>query len=125
MLIEGPMNGELFLAYVEQCLVPTLKPDDIVVADNLATHKVAGVVDAIEAAGATLRYLPQYSPELNPIEMPAANLNPTCANSHSALSQASATPFALSSRPSRGKNGPTISAMPAMRPHDRAPLQPR
>jgi transposase len=70
MLIEGPMNGELFLAYVEQCLVPTLKPDDIVVADNLATHKVAGVVEAIEAAGATLRYLPQYSPDLNPIEMP-------------------------------------------------------
>jgi transposase len=70
MLIEGPMNGELFLAYVEQCLVPTLKPDDIVVADNLASHKVAGVVEAIEAAGATLRYLPQYSPDLNPIEMP-------------------------------------------------------
>jgi len=70
MLIEGPMNGELFLAYVEQCLVPTLKPDDIVVADNLATHKVAGVAEAIEAAGATLRYLPQYSPDLNPIEMP-------------------------------------------------------
>jgi transposase len=70
MLIEGPMNGELFLAYVEQFLVPTLKPNDIVVADNLASHKVAGVVEAIEAAGATLRYLPQYSPDLNPIEMP-------------------------------------------------------
>jgi transposase len=70
MLIEGPMNGELFLAYVEQCLVPTLKPEDIVVADNLACHKVAGVVEAIEAAGATLRYLPKYSPDLNPIEMP-------------------------------------------------------
>jgi transposase len=70
MLIEGPMNGELFLAYVEQCLAPTLKPNDIVVADNLACHKVAGVAEAIEAAGATLRYLPQYSPDLNPIEMP-------------------------------------------------------
>jgi transposase len=70
MLIEGPMNGELFLAYVEQCLVPTLKPKDIVVMDNLASHKVAGVAEAIEAAGATLRYLPQYSPDLNPIEMP-------------------------------------------------------
>jgi transposase len=70
MLIEGPMNGELFLAYVEQCLTPTLKPNDIVVMDNVATHKVAGVADAIEAAGATLRYLPQYSPDLNPIEMP-------------------------------------------------------
>jgi len=70
MLIEGPMNGELFLAYVEQCLAPTLKPDDIVVMDNLGSHKVAGVVEAIEAVGATLRYLPQYSPDLNPIEMP-------------------------------------------------------
>jgi transposase len=70
MLIEGPMNGELFLAYVEQCLVPTLKPDDIVMVDNVATHKVAGVAEAIEAAGATLRYLPKYSPDLNPIEMP-------------------------------------------------------
>jgi transposase len=70
MLINGPMDGELFLAYVEQCLVPTLKPHDIVVADNLASHKVSGVVEAIEAAGATLRYLPQYSPDLNPIEMP-------------------------------------------------------
>jgi transposase len=70
MLIEGPMNGELFLAYVEQCLAPTLKPNDIVVADNLASHKVAGVEEAIEAAGATLRLLPQYSPDLNPIEMP-------------------------------------------------------
>jgi transposase len=70
MLIEGPMNGELFLAYVEQCLVPTLKPDDVVVVDNVATHKVAGVADAIEAAGAKLRYLPKYSPDLNPIEMP-------------------------------------------------------
>jgi transposase len=68
MLIDGPMDGELFLAYVEQCLVPILKPDDIVVADNLACHKVAGVMEAIEAAGATLRYLPQYSPDLNPIE---------------------------------------------------------
>lgn len=70
MLIEGPMNGELFLAYVEQCLAPTLKPKDIVVVDNLASHKVAGIAEAIEAAGATLRYLPQYSPDLNPIEMP-------------------------------------------------------
>jgi transposase len=70
MLIEGPMNGEVFLDYVEQCLAPTLKPNDIVVLDNLASHKVSGVVEAIEAAGATLRYLPQYSPDLNPIEMP-------------------------------------------------------
>jgi transposase len=70
MVIDGAMDGELFLAYVEQCLVPTLKPHDIVVVDNLSSHKVPGIAEAIEAAGATLRYLPQYSPDLNPIEMP-------------------------------------------------------
>ncbi len=61
---------EMFLAYVEQCLVPTLKCNDIVVADNFAAHKVAGIQEAIEKAGATLRFLPKYSPDLNPIEMP-------------------------------------------------------
>jgi transposase len=69
MIVDGPMNGELFLAYVKQCLVPTLQPGDIVMMDRLQAHKVAGVAEAIEAAGATLRYLPQYSPDLNPIEM--------------------------------------------------------
>src|ERR1039457_5041102 len=67
LVIEGAMNGESFLAYVEQCLAPTLNRDDIVVMDNLKAHKVAGVEQAIEAAGAALRYLPKYSPDLNPI----------------------------------------------------------
>jgi transposase len=70
MVIDGPMNGEIFLAYVEQCLAPTLKRNDIVVMDNLPAHKLHGVQDAIEAAGAMVRYLPQYLPDLNPIEMP-------------------------------------------------------
>ena len=69
MVIEGPMTGEVFRAYVEQCLVPTLRPKDIVVLDNLQAHKVAGVEEAIEKAGATVRYLPKYSPDLNPIEL--------------------------------------------------------
>ena len=69
MLIKGAMNGEAFLAYIEQCLVPTLKRKDIVVADNVSFHKVAGVEEAIQACGAELRYLPQYSPEFNPIEL--------------------------------------------------------
>jgi transposase len=64
------INGDIFLAYVEQCLVPTLQRNDIVVLDNLPAHKVPGVEEAIVAAGATVRYLPQYSPDLNPIEMP-------------------------------------------------------
>jgi transposase len=68
MIIKGAMNGETFLAYVEQCLAPTLKRGDIVVMDNVPSHKVEGVQQAIEAAGATLRYLPPYSPDLNPIE---------------------------------------------------------
>src|SRR6516165_1086188 len=68
-VLEGAMNGPMFLAYVKQCLVPTLRRGDIVLMDNLPVHKVAGVEQAIEAAGATLIYLPPYSPDLNPIEM--------------------------------------------------------
>ena len=67
-VIDGPMNGNAFLAYVEQILGPSLKPGDIVVLDNLSAHKVAGVREAIEAAGARLLYLPPYSPDFNPIE---------------------------------------------------------
>jgi transposase len=70
LVVEGPMTGEMFLAYVEQCLVPTLKRNDIVVMDNLRAHKVAGVREAIEKRRATVRYLPKYSPDLNPIELP-------------------------------------------------------
>jgi transposase len=65
---DGAMNGVVFLAYVEQVLVPTLKPGDIVVMDNLPAHKPAGVREAIERAGATLSFLPSYSPDFNPIE---------------------------------------------------------
>ena len=68
------MDGETFLAYVEQFLAPTLKPGQIVVMDNLPAHKVAGVRQAIEATGATLRLLPPYSPDLNPIEQLFAKL---------------------------------------------------
>lgn len=74
MLLDGPMNGIAFLAYVRQVLVPELRPGDIVVMDNLPGHKVRGVEDAIEAAGARLHYLPAYSPDLNPIEMAFAKL---------------------------------------------------
>ena len=70
VVINGAMSGETFLAYVEQCLVPTLRRNDIVVMDNLRAHKVPGVREAIEKARATVRYLPKYAPDLNPIEMP-------------------------------------------------------
>jgi transposase len=69
LVLDGAMNGELFLAYVRQHLAPTLSRGDVVVMDNLAAHKVAGVREAIEAAGAMLLYLPPYSPDLNPIEL--------------------------------------------------------
>jgi transposase len=68
MVLDGPINGLWFQAYVDQVLVPTLAPGDIVVMDNLGSHKGAGVRKAIEAAGATLLYLPPYSPDFNPIE---------------------------------------------------------
>jgi len=74
MVLDGPMNGEAFLAYVEQVLAPTLAPGDIVVMDNLPAHRCAGVRPAIEAAGARLRYLPPYSPDFNPIENAFAKL---------------------------------------------------
>lgn len=71
---DGAMNGSVFLAYVEQVLVPTLRPGDIVIMDNLPAHKPAGVRDAIERAGATLSFLPPYSPDMNPIENAFAKL---------------------------------------------------
>jgi transposase len=68
LVLDGPMDGAAFLAYVQQFLCPTLKPGDVVIADNLPSHRVAGIEQAIETTGATLRYLPPYSPDLNPIE---------------------------------------------------------
>ena len=68
MVTDEPMDGEMFLAYVRKFLCPTLRPEDVVILDNLSSHKVAGVEEAITATGATVLYLPPYSPDLNPIE---------------------------------------------------------
>jgi transposase len=68
MVIDGPMDGEMFLAYARRFLAPALRPGDIVILDNLSSHKVAGVREAITSVGATPLYLPPYSPDLNPIE---------------------------------------------------------
>ena len=73
-LFDGPINGERFRAYVEQFLVPALRPDDIVAADNLGSHKGKAVRKAIRSAGARLLFLPKYSPDLNPIEQVFAKL---------------------------------------------------
>ena len=67
-LFEGPMNGEMFLAWVKQGLAPTLRAGDLVILDNLATHKIRGVRETIQSRGARLLYLPPYSPDFNPIE---------------------------------------------------------
>ena len=67
-LFGGPMNGEMFVAWIRQGLAPTLRPGDVVILDNLSTHKIRGVGEAIEAVGARLLYLPPYSPDFNPIE---------------------------------------------------------
>ena len=74
LVVDGPMNGQAFLVYVQEVLAPTLSEGDMVVIDNLPAHKVKGVRDAIEARGAKLIYLPPYSPDLNPIEMIFAKL---------------------------------------------------
>ena len=74
MVLDGPMTGEWFLAYVEQVLVPTLKPGDVVILDNLPAHKGSAVRDAVEATGARLLFLPPYSPDFNPIENAFAKL---------------------------------------------------
>jgi transposase len=74
MILDGPMNGDAFLAYIEQVLVPTLDPGDLVLMDNLPAHRRAGVRAAINAAGARMRFLPPYSPDFNPIENAFAKL---------------------------------------------------
>jgi transposase len=74
LVLDGPITGTAFRAYVEQFLAPALKPGDVVVLDNLAAHKVDGVRRAIAGVGASLLYLPPYSPDLNPIEQLFAKL---------------------------------------------------
>lgn len=74
MVLDGAMNGPAFLAYVEQVLVPTLSPGDVLVMDNLPAHKPTAVRQAIEAVGAQMHFLPPYSPDFNPIEMAFSKL---------------------------------------------------
>ena len=86
-MVDRPLNGVIFKAYVEQVLAPTLTQGDIVILDNLASHKVAGIRQAIAATGATLVYLPPYSPDLNPIEQASPSSRPCRARPAHAPSQ--------------------------------------
>lgn len=122
MMINGAMNGAIFLAYVEQGLAPTLKRGDIVVMDNVATHRVEGVREAIEAAGATLRYLPPYSPDLIRSSRPTACSRPFCANALSAPKRRYVVAQANSCDGSNPKPVLTSSFMPDTLQHDRNPL---
>ena len=74
LVLDGAIDGPTFLAYVRRVLAPALRPGDVLVMDNLSSHKVAGVREAVEEAGATLLYLPPYSPDLNPIELAFSKL---------------------------------------------------
>ena len=112
-VIDEPMTGEIFRVYLKRCLVPTLKPGDTVVMDNLSAHKNDEVRSIIEAAGAQLRYLPPYSPDLNPIEMAFAKL--TCARPPNARSPHSGTGSDQSSISSLRTNAQTSSITPVMR----------
>jgi transposase len=122
MMIEGAMNGEIFLAYVQQVLVPALRRNDIVVLDDYAAHKVAGVEEAIEQAGATVRYLPRYSPDLNPIEMPYSKFKAMLRKAAGGIVRDLYGRFARLSRSSVLENVPTTLSMPAMFPYEREPI---
>ena len=107
--LDGPINGESFLAYVEQVLAPTLKPGDIVVMDNLGSHKSAAINKAIRATGARRFFLPQYSPDLNPIEQVFAKFKNCCEKPRSAPPMASGGASVHCSNPSPQPNTQTTS----------------
>ncbi|MEA3004107.1 MAG: hypothetical protein QOH81_2895 [Sphingomonadales bacterium] len=104
-VLDGPINGVTFTAWVEQCLAPTLKPGDVVIMDNLGSHKGKAVRQAIRAAGARLLFLPPYSPDLNPIEQMSR-----CALSHNA-------------QPCRGHGGLLIRQAQNAAPQSRGALR--
>ena len=90
LCVDGAINGRVFRAWVEQHLIKVLRPGDIVVMDNLSSHKIGGVVEAIESVGAEVRYLPPYSPDLNPIELAFSKFKKRFAFRDSVFSFASA-----------------------------------
>src|ERR1700733_7381136 len=108
-LFDGPINGERFHAYVEQFLVPTLKPGDVVILDNLGSHKGKAVRKAIRDVGARLVFLPKYSPDLNPIEQVFAKFKTLRERPGREVTKPSPTPAAKSSPNIRPPNAPHTS----------------
>ena len=112
MVLDGAMHGAAFLAYVDKVLVPTLEPGDIVVMDNLPAHRSAAVREAIHRAGAELRFLPPYSPDLNPIKMaPSPSSRPTSSAAPPAPSTNSGTPSATPQTSSPWPSAKTTSLL--------------
>ncbi len=116
MVLDGAMNGTAFRAYVEQVLVPTLSPGDIVIMDNLPAHKADGVRQAIEAADCELLFLPPYSPDFNPIENAFSKLKALLRQRPSVPSTRCGIPSVTSSNCSNRRNAPTTSPLPDMTP---------
>ena len=119
LVLDGAMDGEVFQAYVEQALAPSLRRGDIVVMDNLPAHKVHGVREAIEAAGASLLYPPPYSPDFNPSKWHSPSLKRCCAPPKRAPSPISGEPSPTRSNASRQPSAETISPPKVTTPHDR------
>ena len=122
MVLDGAMYGAAFLAYVDQVLVPALGPGDIVVMDNLPAHRSAAVRDAIQGAGAELRFLPPYSPDFNPIEMAFSKLKATSSAAAPAPSTNSGTPSAKPRTTSHRPNVKTTSVLQDMTASDQIVL---
>ena len=122
MAFEGAMTGEVLLAYLEQCLCPTLRRGDIVVIDNCRAHISPRVREVIEKAGATLRYLPKYSPDSTRSRWFTANSRNSFVAPKRERLWRSGEQFARSCRASVLKNAQTTSAMRDMFPYDREPL---
>jgi transposase InsO family protein len=120
-VFDGPINGACFSAYVEQQLAPALRQGDIVVMDNLGSHKSTAVRQAIRAAGARLWYLPPYSPDLNPIEQAFSKSSIGCGRRKSEPSRKPGAISAISPKPSNPANAPTTSQTPDTLPskHER------
>ena len=121
-VLDGPINRDAFEVYVEKVLVPELRLGDVVVMDNLSSHKGPSVRALIEAAGATLLYLPPYSPDFNPIENAFAKLKALLRRRPSGPSMGSGPPLAASSTPSPRPNAPITSPPPATMRRDRIRL---
>jgi len=119
-VLDGPMNRSVFLAYVTQVLAPELKPGDVVILDNLPAHKGSRVREAIEAAGASVLYLPPYSPDFSPSRTRSPSSKPCSAKPPSEQSRVSGPPSAACLTPSRQPNALTTS-----KPQDTIRIKPK